>query len=193
MGVSGLQLRALRGLSVSERAASFPCAFGRSAWAEAQLRAGVVTRGRGRTRGRHAGLCEPGPPRDAQRGGLRPGPRRHLAGNPSAKEVSRSPAEGIPASTEEPSPTLHLLPLWPGERRSGPRSSCPRITRIAGAGPPILGPCSSPGAGPSILSPRASLVRVYLSLIFACSLFESYSWSPESLVRILPFLISGDP
>lgn len=45
---------------------------------------------------------------------------------------------------KEPSPIFRLLQLWPGERRSGPRSSCPRNPRIPGAGPPILGPFLSP-------------------------------------------------
>lgn len=142
--------------------------------------------------------AHPGTPRGD--GGCDPGPGGILLGALLPKKFPEVQLRAFQLVLKEPSPTLHFLQLWPGERRSGSRFSCPRNPRIPGAGLPILGPCSSPGAGPSTLSPQASLMCLYLSLILACPRVEFYSWSPESLVRIipslihiLPSLISGDP
>lgn len=137
--------------------------------------------------------AHPGTPSGDGGCGPGPGPGGILLGALLPKKFPEVLLRIFQLVLKEPSPTLHLLQLWPGERRSGPRLSCPRNPHIPGVGLPIPGSCSSSGAGPSTLSPQASLVCVYLSLILACPRVEFYSWSLESLVRILPSLISGDP
>lgn len=169
--VLGLQPPALGGLSGSERTAGLPRAFGRSEWAETQLGAGVVTRGRGRTprasRGGFVSRTLPGTRRG--RWGRRPGPWRRLAGSPSAEKFPGVLLTVFQLVLKEPSPTLHLLPLWPAERRSGPRFPAPgtraSLVRVFPSAAPAA---SSPGVDPSVRRPRASSVWVFPTPILAC-------------------------
>lgn len=110
-------------------------------------------------------------------GGCGPGPGGILLGALLPRKFPEVLLRLFPLVLKEPSPTLHLRLLWPGERRSGPRSSCPRIRTSLVRVLPSLVPSHPPelvlnpepprilGVRVPIPDPRLSPVLVLLFLV----------------------------